>query len=92
MLKKLIPTGHLIGFVSSLLLTLVALSVVKFDLAYGTALTILVVTAILQASVQLFLFMHIGESSDKKTLYINIIYAVFIAVVVVFGSIFAMSW
>ncbi len=92
MLKKLFPAGHLLGFTASILLTLVALSVVKFDLSRQIGLAILIVTAFLQAAVQLFLFMHIGESSDKKTLYTNVIYAVLIALIIIFGSAFVMVW
>ncbi|MED4079146.1 cytochrome C oxidase subunit IV family protein, partial [Lysinibacillus fusiformis] len=53
---------------------------------------ILLVTALAQATVQLVLFMHIGESEDKKTLYTTILYSVFVGVVTIIGTLFAMIW
>ncbi|MGE7673994.1 cytochrome aa3 quinol oxidase subunit IV [Lysinibacillus sp. NPDC094403] len=91
-MKELFPKQHVMGFGFSLLLTLVALAVVKFDMSANMALGILLVTAIAQATVQLVLFMHIGESEDKKTLYITILYAVFVGVVTILGTLFAMIW
>ncbi len=80
------------GFGFSLLLTVIALAVVKFDMSYNMAFAILLVTALAQATVQLVLFMHIGESEDKKTLYTTILYSVFVAAVTVLGTLFAMIW
>ena len=36
--------------------------------------------------------MHVGESSDKQAVYINIIYAIFIVLVFVFGTLFTVIW
>ncbi|MEO4051870.1 cytochrome aa3 quinol oxidase subunit IV [Solibacillus sp. CAU 1738] len=91
-MKELFPKQHVMGFAFSLLLTLVALAVYAFDMSYNQAFAILLVTAIAQATVQLVLFMHIGESEDKKTLYTTILYAVFVGVVTILGSLFAMIW
>ncbi|MOA65331.1 Prokaryotic Cytochrome C oxidase subunit IV [compost metagenome] len=50
-------------------------------------------TALIQASLQLFLFMHIGESADtKKELYLNIAYALFVGLVTIFGTLFIFVW
>ena len=91
-MKELFPKQHVMGFGFSLLLTLVALSVVTFDMSYSMAFGILLVTAIAQATVQLVLFMHAGESEDKKSIYVNVLYAVFVGVVTIIGSLFAMIW
>lgn len=91
-MAKLFPRAHIIGFLSSIILTLAAFSVVTLDLSYAAEMAILLVTALIQASLQLFLFMHISESSDKKELYINIAYAVFVGLVTILGSIFALVW
>lgn len=91
MLKQLFPIKHVVGFVSSLVLTALALTALM-DLPTAVKISILVVTAILQASLQLILFMHIGESDNKKSLYINIAYALFVALVTVFGSLFIFVW
>lgn len=92
MMKQLFPKQHVMGFVFSLVLSVVALSVLTFDMSYKMGMAILLVTAIAQASVQLLLFMHIGESEDKKTLYTNIIYALFVGVVTILGTLLTMIW
>lgn len=91
-MKDLFPKQHVMGFGFSLLLTIVALAVVAFDMSYNMALAVLLVTAIAQATVQLVLFMHAGESEDKNAIYTSVLYAVFVGVVTILGSIFAMIW
>ncbi|QTD41912.1 cytochrome aa3 quinol oxidase subunit IV [Sporosarcina sp. Te-1] len=91
-MKQLFPVPHVIGFVSSLLLSLIALVVVKFDLTFASGMTILGVTALVQAGLQLFLFMHVGENEDKRSLLTNIAYALFVGLVTIFGTLFAMLW
>ncbi|KMY30295.1 cytochrome aa3 quinol oxidase subunit IV [Lysinibacillus xylanilyticus] len=91
-MKELFPKQHVMGFGFSLLLTLVALAVVKFDMSFNMAFAVLLVTALAQATVQLVLFMHIGESEDKKTLYTTILYSVFVGVVTIIGTLFTMIW
>ncbi|OES45664.1 cytochrome aa3 quinol oxidase subunit IV [Domibacillus iocasae] len=91
-MKQLFPKQHVMGFMFSLVLSVVALSVLTFDMSYKMGMAILIVTAIAQASVQLLLFMHIGESEDKKTLYTNIIYALFVGVVTILGTLLTMIW
>ncbi|GLC88391.1 cytochrome aa3 quinol oxidase subunit IV [Lysinibacillus piscis] len=91
-MKELFPKQHVMGFGFSLLLTIIALAVVKFDMSYNMAFALLLVTALAQATVQLVLFMHIGESEDKKTLYTTILYSVFVGVVTIIGTLFTMIW
>ncbi|MCL6457667.1 MAG: cytochrome aa3 quinol oxidase subunit IV [Gorillibacterium sp.] len=89
---KLFPIRHVMGYLFSLVLSVVALSVVYFELSVAMGLTILLVTAFIQASVQLFVFMHISETASRKTLYLNMAYALFVALVTIFGTLFAMVW
>jgi len=91
MLKQLFPIKHVAGYISSLILSVVAL-VVLLDIPAGSKMAILLVTAVLQAAVQLMLFMHVGESDDKKSIYINIIYALFVALVTILGTLFIFVW
>jgi len=91
-MKDLFPKQHVMGFGFSLLLTVVALAVVKFDMSLNMAFAVLLVTALAQATVQLLLFMHIGESEYKKTLYLTILYSVFVGVVTIIGTLFTMIW
>lgn len=91
-MARLFPIRHVMGYIFSLVLSLVGLGVIYWDLTYSAALAILVICALIQASLQLVLFMHIGETSSKKTLYFNIAYAVFVGVVTIFGTLFTMLW
>ncbi|MBT2760206.1 cytochrome aa3 quinol oxidase subunit IV [Paenibacillus sp. ISL-20] len=91
MLKQLFPIKHVAGYISSLVLSAVAL-VVLLDMPAASKLAVLLVTAILQAAVQLMLFMHVGESDDKKSVYINIAYALFVGLVTIFGTLFIFVW
>ncbi|EHB64098.1 cytochrome aa3 quinol oxidase subunit IV [Paenibacillus lactis] len=91
MLKQLFPIKHVAGYVSSLVLSAVAL-VVLLDIPARSKMAILLVTAVLQAAVQLMLFMHVGESEDKKSVYINIAYALFVALVTILGTLFIFVW
>lgn len=91
-MKDLFPLKQVMGFVFSLILTLVALAVYFMDLSYTTGMSILLVTAFIQAAVQLVVFMHAGESEDKPSIYTNIYYAVFIALVTIFGSLLTLIW
>lgn len=91
-MKKLFPLQHVMGYVSSLILSVVALTVLFFDMSFGMQMTVLLVCAIIQMSVQLFVFMHIGETGSKTSLYVNIAYALFVGLVTVFGTLFTMIW
>lgn len=91
-MAKLFPKSHVIGFISSIVLTLLAMTVLVLDVSFASKMVILFVTALLQASLQLFLFMHINESEDKKELYINIAYAAFVGIVTIVGSLLVMVW
>ncbi|MCJ8014005.1 cytochrome aa3 quinol oxidase subunit IV [Paenibacillus sp. KQZ6P-2] len=91
-MARLFPIRHVMGYIFSLVLSLVALGVIYWDLTFTGAMVILIISALIQASLQLVLFMHIGETSSKKTLYINIAYAVFVGLVTIFGTLFTMVW
>ncbi|MFS0782525.1 cytochrome aa3 quinol oxidase subunit IV [Bacillus sp. 1P06AnD] len=91
-MSKLFPVAHIMGFLASIVLTLVALFVYWFDVSFGAGMAILFTTAILQASVQVFLFMHVGESEDKSSVYVNLGYGIFVAIVTIAGSLFTLVW
>ncbi|RDW15925.1 cytochrome aa3 quinol oxidase subunit IV [Oceanobacillus chungangensis] len=91
-MKELFPAKQVNGFVFSLLLTVVALSVYFMDMSFELGMTILLITAFIQAGVQLIIFMHAGESKDKSTIYTSLFYSIFIALVTIFGSLLAMVW
>lgn len=91
-MSELFPRKQVMGFVFSLVLTAAALTVYFLDMSFAVGMTILLVTAFVQAAVQLVVFMHAGETEDKQAIYMNIYYAVAIALVTVFGTLLIMVW
>lgn len=91
-MKELFPMKQVLGFVGSLLLTTIALSVYFLDMSFAIGMTILLLTAFIQAAVQLVVFMHAGETKDKGAIYTTLYYAIVIALVTVFGTLLTMVW
>jgi len=91
------PWKHLIGFVLSIVLTLFALWIaLETDLSMTWILIIIFGFAILQAALQLLMFMHVTENSTKGNLTTrvqigNILFAAFVAIVIVIGSVWVMA-
>lgn len=86
------PISHVIGFLCSIALTFFAVWIaLKTELSFHTILFIIGGLAVIQAGLQLYMFMHMNEGEDSKTQTINIIYAIFTAVVIVAGSIWVLS-
>lgn len=91
-MSQLFPTKQVLGFVFSLLLTTIALAVYFLDMSFAVGMTILLVTAFIQAGLQLVVFMHAGETKDKGAIYTNVFYGLVIALVTVLGTLLAMVW
>jgi len=91
-MKELFPLKQVKGFAFSLILTGMALVVLYFKLSFTAGMTILLITAFIQAGLQLVVFMHAGETKDKGAIYTNIYYALAIALVTVFGTLLCMIW
>lgn len=91
-MSELFPRKQVMGFVFSLVLTAVALTVYFLDMTFAVGMTVLLVTAFVQAAVQLVVFMHAGETEDKKSIYVNIYFALAIALVTIFGSLLILVW
>jgi len=92
-MERRFPIGHVLGFLLSLVLTFGAAWVaLETDISVGTTLWVIGTLAIVQAALQLFMFMHVTEGNDKSTQIINIVYGVFVAVVIVAGTIWVMSF
>ncbi|WML48797.1 cytochrome aa3 quinol oxidase subunit IV [Neobacillus sp. PS3-34] len=91
--SKGFPLSHVLGFLLSLVLTFAAVGVaLKTDLPVKTIVWIIGSLAIVQAALQLYMFMHMNEGEDKKSNTVNILFAFFIAIVTVAGSIWVMSF
>ena len=91
-MSNLFPLKQVIGFALSIVLTLIAVSVYFLDVSFPIIMTILLVTAFIQAALQLIVFMHASETKDKGAIFTNIYYALIIALVTVFGTILCMVW
>ncbi|MGP4081501.1 cytochrome aa3 quinol oxidase subunit IV [Pseudalkalibacillus sp. R45] len=91
-MSELFPLKQVMGFVFSLVLTAVALGVYYFDMSFGVGMTVLLVTAFIQAGLQLVVFMHAGETEDKGAIYTNVYYGVIIALLTIFGTLLALVW
>ena len=71
---------------------MVALLVYYFDMSFSTAMTVLLITAFVQAGLQLVVFMHAGETKEKSAIYSTVYYGVLIAIVTIFGTLLTMVW
>ncbi|PZX05609.1 cytochrome aa3-600 menaquinol oxidase subunit 4 [Psychrobacillus insolitus] len=91
-MKELFPLKQVMGFVFSLVLTAVALLVHFMDMSFAIGLTVLLITAFMQAGLQLIVFMHAGETGDKKTIYTNVFYGLLIALMTIFGTLLILVW
>jgi len=91
-MKELFPMKQVNGFIASLLLTLIALSVVFLDMSFGVAITVLLVTAFAQAGLQFIVFMHAGETSDSGLIFGNLAFGIIMVLIFVFGSLLALVW
>jgi cytochrome aa3-600 menaquinol oxidase subunit IV len=90
---KSFPISHVVGFVLSLVLTFAAAGIaLKTNLSFKVIMMIIGTLAVLQAALQLTMFMHMNEGEDGKTQTINVIYGILTAIVIVAGSVWVMSF
>ncbi|WP_099221646.1 cytochrome aa3 quinol oxidase subunit IV [Listeria costaricensis] len=87
-----IPWKHIVGFALSIILTLLAVWVALYStLDYNVKVVIIFIFAFIQAALQLLMFMHMTEGRDGRIQVGNILFAAFIAIVVVIGSYWVME-
>lgn len=91
-MSELFPRKQIMGFVFSLVLTAVAMAVYFLDLSFAAGMAVLLVTAFIQAMLQLVVFMHAGETDDKWIIYGKVYFMMFVALVTVFGTLFIFLW
>jgi len=91
-MRELFPAKQVWGFILSLVLTAAALLVYFFNMSRTIGMTIFIVTAFIQAFVQLVVFMHARETDDSKSIFATLYYAVFLALITVFGTLLCMLW
>lgn len=84
--------SYVIGFVSSIILTLVAYILVVNHVMSGAGLVAVIVgLAIIQLFVQLFFFLHLGEESKPRWNLMALLFAAMVVIIVVFGSLWIMN-
>ncbi|RYL94080.1 cytochrome aa3 quinol oxidase subunit IV [Sporolactobacillus sp. Y61] len=87
------PWKQVIGLILSLALTFLALWVaVGLSLPVYMTLTIIVALAILQAFIQLFMFMHVTEGTEPVHQLIGLLFGLFVAFAVVAGTIWILAY
>ncbi|WP_339195316.1 cytochrome aa3 quinol oxidase subunit IV [Solibacillus sp. FSL R5-0449] len=91
-MAKFFPKGQIMGFVFSLILTVIAMLVYFTDMSFATGMIILLVTAFIQAGLQFIVFMHAGETNDKWAIYSNIVYGIGLVLLTVLGSLLILLW
>ncbi|MBL4950886.1 cytochrome aa3 quinol oxidase subunit IV [Neobacillus sp. OS1-32] len=91
-MSELFPRKQIMGFVFSLVLTAAALAVYFLDLTFAQGITVLLITAFVQALLQLVVFMHAGETEDKWIIYGKVYFMIGIALVTIFGTLLIFLW
>ncbi|MGL9769245.1 MAG: cytochrome o ubiquinol oxidase subunit IV [Sodalis sp. (in: enterobacteria)] len=83
--------AYLIGFILSIILTVIPFGVVMEGSASKNMLiTVLVICAVMQIIVHLVYFLHLSTSSDQQWYLIAFVFAVMIITIVVGGSLWIM--
>lgn len=91
-MAKLFPLGQVMGFLFSLVLTVVAMLVYFTNMSFTTGMIVLIITAFLQAGLQFIVFMHAGETEDKWSIYSNIVYGLGLVVITILGTLLILNW
>lgn len=87
--------SYIIGFILSIILTIIPLVVVMNHMFQTTAtILIIMITAVLQFVVQLFFFMHVRDRTGNQPRWnvMALIFGLAIVLVVVSGSVWIMAY
>ncbi|NGZ77842.1 cytochrome o ubiquinol oxidase subunit IV [Saccharibacillus alkalitolerans] len=84
--------SYVIGYIISIILTIIPLVVVMNDMMGRTAtIAVIMVTATLQFLVQLVFFMHIRDGEQPRWNAITLVFGILILLTIVIGSIWIMG-
>jgi len=84
--------SYLIGFIVSLLLTIISFTLVATGILSGRSLVYTIVSfALIQAIVQLLFFLHLGREDKPRWETFIFFFMVLILLIVVIGSLWIMS-
>ncbi|PLS02470.1 cytochrome o ubiquinol oxidase subunit IV [Neobacillus cucumis] len=85
--------AYIIGFILSIILTIIPLLLVLNHMMAKTSLTVsILIAAVLQFAIQLFFFMHIREGDGPRYNAMALILGLVFAVTIVFGAIWIMDF
>ncbi|MEW9698725.1 cytochrome o ubiquinol oxidase subunit IV [Paenibacillus sp. SI8] len=85
--------SYVIGFVLSIILTIIPLvAVMNHMLGKTGTLVLILIMAVLQFVVQLFFFMHVKEGENAKWNIMALIFGLVILLTIVAGSIWIMTY
>lgn len=85
--------SYILGFVLSIVLTIIPLVAVLNNMFNKQAtIIVILVTAVLQLFVQLLFFMHLREEEKPRYNLISLIFAGFLLLTIVIGSIWIMTY
>ncbi|MCP3033472.1 cytochrome aa3 quinol oxidase subunit IV [Halobacillus sp. A1] len=93
--NKRIPTQHVIGFALSIALTLLAAwTALGSNLSTMWIISSIMILAVIQAGIQLFMFMHVVESDSHNghVPWNMMFHGAVLAAILVAGSLFVMSF
>ena len=83
---------HTIGFIASIILTLLAVFVTLYtSLFFEAKVTIIFGFAFIQAFLQLLMFMHLTEGKDGRVQLAKVIFAIIITLCIVIGTFWVMQ-
>lgn len=86
-----IATAYVVGFVLSLLLTMLAYGlVVENALPYSILIAAVIAAAVVQFVVQVYCFLHVGGEADTRERLFTLGFAIVIITIVVSGSLWIM--
>lgn len=86
-------TPYIVGFVLSIVLTIIPLVLVINNMAEPALLIVsILIAACLQFLVQIYYFMHLKESKNRGYILITLTVGIMLAVTVVGGSAWVMSF
>ena len=83
--------SYIMGFILSVVLTLVPFWLVNAEMIHGWALIMVLASfAVAQLAVQLLLFLHLGHEAKPRWNILALLFAILVVVIVVLGSIWIM--
>lgn len=92
MINRRALTQYIVGFVGSVLLTLVAFYIVSSGVLTGwTAVFYIIGLAVIQCMIQLFFFLHITEDGRPRWKLQSFLFMLFALAIVVAGSLWVMA-